>query len=158
MAEVVAYSTSQMPEADLHAMAVYLKARGAAGSATTPAPVAANDPQMRVGEAVYVDTCSACHTRAGLGVVNVFPRLANSSIVQQDDPTSLIRVVLTGSRGAVTPAAPTGPAMPSLGYRLNNDQIAAVVTYIRNSWGNAATPAAASDVRKLREAVGRPRD
>ena len=157
MAEVVAYSTSQMPEADLHAIAVYLKERGAAGSAA-PAPVAADDPQMRVGEAVYIDTCSACHTRAGLGVVNIFPRLANNPIVQQDDPTSLIRVVLTGSRGAVTPAAPTGPAMPSLGYRLNNDQIAAVVTYIRNSWGNAASPATAGDVRKLREAVGRPRD
>jgi mono/diheme cytochrome c family protein len=157
MAEVVAYSTSQMPESDLHSIAVYLKERGAAGSATTPAPVAADDPRMRVGQAVYIDKCSACHTRAGTGVANIFPRLANNPIVQQDDPTSLVRVILTGSRGAVTQAAPTGPAMPSLGYRLNDDQVAAVLTYVRNSWGNAASPVGASEVQKLRAAVGRPR-
>jgi mono/diheme cytochrome c family protein len=157
MAEVVAYSTSQMPESDLHAIAVYLKQRGGAGSATTPASVAADDPRMRVGQAVYIDTCSACHTRAGTGVANIFPRLANNPIVQQDDPTSLIRVILTGSRGAVTTAAPTGPAMPSLGYRLNDDQVAAVITYVRNSWGNAASPVGASEVKKLRAVVGVPR-
>ena len=156
MAEVIQYSTSKMSEADVHAIAVYLKQRGASGS-VAPAPVPASDQRMQIGEAVYVDTCSACHTRAGTGVPNIFPRLANNPIVLQDDPTSLIRVVLTGSRGAVTPAAPTGPAMPSLGYRLNDAQVAAVVTYIRNSWGNAAAAAAPADVHTLRAAVGVPR-
>ena len=156
MAEVVAYSTSQMGAADLHAIATYLKQRDSA-STSAPAPVPANDPAMTVGQAVYTDTCAACHTRAGTGIPNLFPRLAQNPIVQQDDPASLIRVVLTGARGAVTAAAPTSPAMPSLGYRLNDDQVAAVVTYIRNAWGNAAAPVAASDVRSLRASVGVPR-
>lgn len=156
MAEVVAYSTSQMPDADLHAIATYLKERGAAGSAA-PTPLAASDPKMQTGAAIYTDTCSACHRRTGAGVVNMFPRLANNPIVQQDDPASLIHVVLTGVRGAATSAAPTGPAMPSLSYRLNDDQVAAVVTYIRNSWGNAAAPVQAGDVHQLRASVGVPR-
>ncbi len=152
MAEVVAYSTSQLPEADLHAMAVFLKERGAAGS-PAPAPLPGTDPQMRTGEAVYIDTCSACHQRSGAGVVNLFPRLAHSPAVQQDDATSLIRVVLAGARGAVTDAAPTAPAMPSLGYRLNDAEVAAVVTYIRNSWGNAAAAVPPGQVQTLRASV-----
>ncbi len=158
MAEVVAYSTSHMPDADLHAIAVYLKQRGAAPGDAAPTPISADDPKMKVGEAVYVDTCSACHTRSGAGVPNIFPRLANNPVVQQDDASSLIRVVLTGARGAATDAAPTGPAMPSLGYRLDDAQVAAVVTYIRNSWGNAAKPVEAADVRSLRATVGVPRN
>ena len=58
-------------------------------------------------------------------------------MVSQDDPTSLVRVILTGAKAAVTDAAPTSPAMPSFGYRLSDRQLAAVVTYIRNSWGNS---------------------
>lgn len=153
MAEVVAYSTSQMSAADLHAIASYLKQRGSAGS-PAPAPVAAADPAMTIGQAVYIDTCAACHTRAGRGIPNLFPRLAENPIVQQDDATSLIRVVLAGARGAVTAPAPTAPAMPSLGYRLDDNQVAAVVTYIRNSWGNAASAVAPSEVRSLRASVG----
>jgi mono/diheme cytochrome c family protein len=65
-------------------------------------------------------------------------------------------VVLAGARGAATDAAPTGPAMPSLGYRLGDAQVASVLTYIRNSWGNAAAPVSADDVRKLRAEVGAP--
>ena len=136
--------------------AIFRLERGAAESAA-PAALAQADPRMRTGEAIYIDTCSACHNQTGAGVVNIFPRLANNPVVQQDDATSLVRVVLTGARGAVTQTAPTGPAMPSLGFRLNDDQVAAVVTYIRNSWGNAAPAVAESDVRALRAKVGVPR-
>jgi mono/diheme cytochrome c family protein len=152
MAEVVSYSTSQMPKADLRAIAIFLKERGFDAAATT-APLAATDPRMRAGEAIYIDTCSACHTRTGAGITNIFPRLTGSAVVLQPDPTTLARIVLTGVRGAVTSAAPTGPAMPSLGYRLNDDQVAAVLTYIRNSWGNAAAPVSTDDVGKLRAKV-----
>jgi mono/diheme cytochrome c family protein len=153
MAEVVADSTALMPTADLHAMAVYLKERGAAGSESPPAALASSDSRMSTGEAIYIDTCAACHTRAGAGIEHIFPRLAGSAVVQQDDPTTLVRIVLTGVRGAVTASAPTGPAMPSLGYRLDDSQVAAVLTYIRNSWGNAALPVAAADVGKTRSKV-----
>jgi len=152
MAEVVGYSTSHMPASDLRAIAVFLKERGfAAAPAATPLDAA--DPRMRAGEAIYIDTCSACHTRAGEGIANIFPRLAGSAVVLQPEATTLARIVLTGVRGAVTDAAPTGPAMPSLGYRLTDDQVAAVLTYIRNSWGNAAPPVTADTVTTLRAKV-----
>jgi mono/diheme cytochrome c family protein len=155
MKEVVEKSTSKMGDADLKAITVYLKERGAAG-APAPAPLPASDPQMRIGEAIFTDTCSACHTRNGEGVEHIFPRLSGNAIVRQDDPTTLVRIILTGSRAAGTDAMPTSPAMPSLGYRLTDSQLAAVVTYIRNSWGNAAAAVNADTVNALRDRVGSP--
>jgi mono/diheme cytochrome c family protein len=155
MKEVVEKSTSHMPDADLRAIAVYLKERGQAG-APAPAPVAASDPRMQVGEAIFVDTCSACHTRTGAGIEHLFPRLAGDAIVRQADPTTLVRIILTGVRGAGTDARPTSPAMPSFGYRLDDSQVAAVVTYIRNSFGNAAPAVDAELVRALRGKVANP--
>ena len=155
MRDVVEHSTSKMSEADLRAIAVYLKERGAAGG-PVPASVPASDPRMQVGEAIFVDTCSACHTRNGAGVEHLFPRLADNAIVRQSDPTTLVRIILTGVRGAGTDVFPTSPAMPSFGYRLDDDQVAAVVTYIRNSWGNTASPVDAELVKTLRSHVAGP--
>jgi len=152
MKDVVENSTAKMPDADIKAMAVYLKERGAAGS-PAPGPLAADDSRMKAGEAIFVDTCAACHVRTGEGIAHLFPKLAGATIAAQDDPASLIRIVITGGRGAATDAHPTGPAMPSLGYRLNDQQIAAVVTYVRNSWGNAASPVTADAVKALRAKV-----
>jgi mono/diheme cytochrome c family protein len=70
----------------------------------------------------------------------LFPHLAGSALVQAPDLTTLVRVVLQGSRAVSTPSAPTAPAMPPFDWRLNDTQVAAVLTYIRNSWGNEAGP------------------
>jgi len=71
-------------------------------------------------------------------------------VVQQTDPTTLMHVVLRGALSVGTDKAPTAPAMPEFGWLLNDDQVAAVLTYIRNSWGNAASSVSASEVRKAR--------
>ena len=155
MKDVIENSTSKMAEAELKAIAVYLKERGSAGL-PAPAAVPASDPRMQVGEAIFVDTCSACHTRNGAGIEHMFPRLADNAIVKQSDPTTLMRIVLTGVRGAGTDAFPTSPAMPSFGYRLDDNQVAAVVTYIRNSWGNTASGVDAGMVKTLRNHVAGP--
>jgi mono/diheme cytochrome c family protein len=155
MKEVVEDSTSKMADADLKAIAVYLKERGSAGTPAA-APIAASDPRMQVGEAIFVDTCSACHTRNGAGIEHIFPRLSGNAIVKQDDPTTLVRIILTGVRGAGSDALPTSPAMPSFGYRLDDNQVAAVVTYIRNSWGNTASAVDAGMVKTLRSHVAGP--
>jgi mono/diheme cytochrome c family protein len=152
MKDVIENSTSKMPDADLKAIAVYLKERGAAGS-PAPAPLAASDPRMAAGQAIYTDTCMACHTSTGEGIAHIFPKLAGNVIATQDDPSSLIRIVIAGGRAAATDARPTAPAMPSLGFRLNDDQVAAVVTYVRNAWGNAAAPVTADMVKQLRGQV-----
>ena len=160
MAEVVQYSTALMPTDDLRAMAVYLKERERPNpnlaAPASPAPVPASDAAFKAGEAIYADTCSACHARAGEGVPRLFPRLAGNAMVQQADPAGLTRIVLGGGRAVATAVAPTSPAMPALGWRLDNAQTAAVLTYIRNSWGNAAAAVSTSDVSRMREVLARP--
>ena len=148
MAEVVSYSTAAMEPGDLKAIAVYLKERGQAGDAA-PAAIAADDGRMRAGAAIYADTCMACHKADGSGVEGLFPRLAGAPGVQQVDPTSLVRVVMQGARSAATRPAPTAPAMPALGWRLSDGQVASVLTYIRNSWGNRAAAVSAADVASI---------
>ena len=105
---------------------------------------------MRAGAAIYKDSCAACHKDTGAGEAHLFPRLAGSALVQSDDPTTLVRVVLQGTRAASTESMPTAPAMPAFAWRVDDAQIAAVLTYIRNSWGNAAAPVAVSTIANQR--------
>ena len=77
---------------------------------------------------------------------------------QSTDPTSLIRVVLEGAQSAATDSAPTGPAMPAFDWKLSDAQVAAVVTYVRNSWGNAAPIVSAGDVQRARRKLAQSND
>jgi mono/diheme cytochrome c family protein len=149
MAEVVENSTSRMTDADLLAIATYLK-DSAPRSPTAVTALSAEDRRMVAGKAIYEDRCAPCHDSSGAGIASLFPRLAQAPLVQAADPTSLIRVVLIGNRAGATAAAPTGPAMPRFDWNLSDQQIADVLTYVRNAWGNAAQPVQAADVAKLR--------
>ncbi|MBK1838743.1 cytochrome c [Azospirillum sp. YIM B02556] len=153
MAEEIQNSSSRMTDADLKAIAAYLLDRKPPGTQAQTATVAADDARMRTGGAVYTDTCMACHGGDGKGQTFLFPTLAGSGVVQADDPATLIRLVLDGSRAVATDDRPTGPAMPPLGWRLTDADVAAVVTYIRNSWSNAAPPVSADDVAKMRKTL-----
>lgn len=150
MAEAVAASTSKMTADDLAAIASYLKDAGTARTAR-PTPLPASDPALTRGAAIYLDNCSACHGGKGEGIKDLFPALAGNAIVAQSDPTTLARMVVIGSQGVHTAAKPTTPAMPSLGWRLDDRAVADVLTYVRNSWGNAAAPVAVGAVAKLRD-------
>jgi mono/diheme cytochrome c family protein len=105
---------------------------------------------MRAGAAIYLDVCAACHKSDGTGVANLFPNLAASSSVASREPTSLIRVVLRGTQSVSTADAPTGPAMPAFGWQLSDAEVAAVLTYIRNSWGHGAARVTERNVRNAR--------
>jgi mono/diheme cytochrome c family protein len=83
----------------------------------------------------------------------LFPSLNGSPVVQQADLISLLHVVLRGARSVATDGAPTGAAMPEFGWLLKDDEVAAVLTYIRNSWGNAASTVSATEVGKARNAL-----
>jgi mono/diheme cytochrome c family protein len=147
MAEAVELSTSQMTDADVKAIATYLKSLpGKTGG--TPAAVDAN--MMAAGGAIYRDQCSACHGIEGKGVPQLFPAVAQSTTVRSNDPTTVIRLVLRGARSVGTKAEPTAPGMPSYGWQLDDRQVAAVLNYIRNSWGGAAPPIEAGDVTLVR--------
>ena len=150
MAEAVSNSTSQMTDADVLAIATYLKDRAPRSGSAAPA-IALDDSRMVAGKAIYEDRCAACHIYTGAGVPTLFPRLATAPLVQSIDPTSLIRVVLIGSRAVATSAAPTAPAMPAFGWNLDDREIADVLTYVRNTWGNVASAVQPEDVTKLRE-------
>jgi mono/diheme cytochrome c family protein len=155
MAEAVTHSTSRMTDEDISAIATYLKDSGEGGTTRKPDPVAVSNNAMRAGAAIYEDSCAACHRDTGAGEVRLFPRLAGSALVQSDDPTTLVRVVLQGTRAVSTPSIPTAPTMPAFDWRLNDAQVAAVLTYIRNSWGNAAGPVPTGAVASQRASLGR---
>jgi mono/diheme cytochrome c family protein len=155
MADAITHSTSQMTDKDISAIATYLKDSGLGRPAPKPNPVAADDGTMRAGAAIYKDSCAACHRDAGTGEAHLFPRFAGSALVQSNDPTTLMRVVLQGTRAVSTSSMPTAPAMPAFDWRLNDAQVAAVLTYIRNSWGNAAAPVSPDAVSRQRTSLAK---
>lgn len=152
MAEEVALSSSRITDEDLHAIAIYLKDRPDSGAAK-PAPIAATDPAMKVGGAIYADECSACHAPKGDGVSGLIPSLAGSAAVQAAAPTSVLHVLLRGVRSVGTQGAPTASAMPPFNWLLTDDQVAAVATYVRNAWGNAAPAVTAADASRARASL-----
>ena len=148
MAEAIVHSTSHMTDSDLAAIATYLKSLP--GRQDNLAPVAADDPFMVAGQAIYRDQCSACHGLDGRGIPQLFPAVAESSVVRASDPTTLIRITLRGARSVATAAEPTSPGMPSFGWQLDDTQVAAVLTYIRNAWKPPAPRVSADDVSRAR--------
>ena len=108
---------------------------------------------MRAGTQIYADECSGCHGADGKGTPGLFPSLNGTPVVQQTDPTTLIHIVLRGGLSVATKPAPTGAGMPAFAWVLKDDQVAALVTYIRNSWGNAAPAVSADTVGKERAAL-----
>ncbi len=160
MTEVVENSTQHMSDADLFAIAAYLKTLApadAAGSALLPNPAAATALRAGTdhsnGALTYVDNCAACHRTTGVGYSGTFPALALSSAVNSDDPTSLIHLVLQGGEMPWTKSAPTHYGMPGFSDRLTNRDVADVLTFVRSSWGNHAPAVTADQVAKVREAV-----
>lgn len=151
MAEVVSLSSSQMTDADLKAIATYLKSFSEVSD--PPKPLRPDDPVMVAGAAIYGDQCSACHGLDGHGASKLFPSIAGSSAVRADNPATLVRIVLRGARSVATDEEPTAPGMPSYGWQLNDTQVAAVLTYIRNSWGAAAAAVSPSEVAFARTSL-----
>lgn len=150
MAEVVTLSTSLMSEADRRAMAVYLKSLPASPAAGVPL---VKTDVMKRGAAIYSDACAACHLENGVGQPRYFPPLPRNAGVQQRDPTSVLRIVLAGSQTAATNERPSPLAMPSFAWKLTDQEIADVTTYVRNSWGNQAASISPSQVQKLRKTL-----
>lgn len=152
MAGIITNITAKMSKADANAIAAYLKSLP--GGETNIRPiVATGNPAMIEGGAVYADECSACHRQDGAGEAGLFPTLRGSAVVQAGNPATLLHVVLEGAQSVATRVAPTASAMPAFGKMLNDQQIADVLTYIRNSWGNAAAPVDKDAVATARKAM-----
>jgi mono/diheme cytochrome c family protein len=151
MAEEITNSSSKMRDADLNAIAIYLK--GQPGQSASQKPPAAGADVMRAGAAIYTDRCSACHKADGTGVAYLIPDLAGSTSAASRELTTMLRVVIRGAQSVATRDEPTGPAMPAFGWQLSDVQVAAVTTYIRNSWGHAAPAVTAAEARNARTSL-----
>ncbi|HEY6452388.1 MAG TPA: c-type cytochrome [Steroidobacteraceae bacterium] len=151
MAEEVSDSSSKMTPDDLQDIATFLKSQPGQNAGATP--VSPHDPAMVAGAAIYGDLCSACHKGDGTGVPFLIPSLAASDSVASRDPTSVLRVVLGGAQSVATDEEPTAPGMPGFGRDLNDAQVAAVATYVRNSWGHAAASVSDGDVGRVRKSL-----
>ena len=148
MADVITYSTSLMNDADRHAIAVYLKSRAASSSVAAAQPDAG---RMRRGAAIYSDACASCHLENGVGQPRYFPPLGRNAMLQQADPIGLEHLILAGGRIGTGPTRRSPMTMPSFAWKLSDQEVADVSTFIRNSWGNRATAVSVSDVRSARE-------
>ncbi len=153
MTEAVRDSLQYLTESDLQSIAVYLKSLPA-DTTQVPTPINATNPQMIVGKKVYETQCIACHTSDGSGVRNMITSFRSSSNVNSVNPASLIHVVLVGEDGPVTLANPTGAGMPGFDWKLSDENIADVLTYIRNSWGNSGSAVTAKEIAEARESLG----
>jgi mono/diheme cytochrome c family protein len=148
MADVITYSTSLMSDTDRHAMAVYLKSQAASSSIATAEPDAG---ALRRGAEIYSDACASCHLENGVGQPRYFPPLGPNAMLQQADPIGLEHLILAGARIGTTPIRPSPLTMPSFAWKLSDQEIADVSTFIRNSWGNRAASVSAADVQSARK-------
>ena len=159
MTDVVEHSLQHLSESDITAIARYLKSLGAKDShqaafsvddATAKALWKGDDSAR--GAATYVDSCAACHKTDGSGYKRFYPALRGNPVVLADDPTSLIHIVLVGGQLPGVNGAPSTITMPAFGWRLDDQQVADVVNFVRNSWGNKASePVSAKQVAELRK-------
>jgi mono/diheme cytochrome c family protein len=154
MAEVVFRSTQYLSDADARAMALYLQGLPQqdrkAQAAVAPPPASA----MARGGKVYEQQCAQCHGDRGQGEPGAFPALAGNRAVTLADPTNLVRVVLQGGYLPATAGNPRPHGMPPFQQTLSDEEVAAVTTFVRNSWGNQAPGVGTIEVYRARERRG----
>jgi len=138
MAEVVVRSTQHLTDVDLQAMAVYL---ADLASASAPAPVlrAADRPTPSVtGEKIYTRHCAQCHGERGEGAPGAYAPLAGNRAVTMGHSANLVQAVLKGGFPPATAGNPRPFGMPPFRQTLDDAEVAEVLSYIRQAWGNAA--------------------
>jgi len=155
MADVIHHSTQHFTDADLTAIAAYLKSLPAGKDdlpmpsvALTPAAPPSNLFTSRGGLG-YAQFCSDCHRQDGAGVPQMFPSLAGNPSVASANPTSLLHITLTGWQTAQTAAYPRVYTMPGFA-QLADGEIAEILSFVRSSWGNNGSAISADQVKRMR--------
>ena len=160
MTDVVQHSAQYMSDADVIAMARYIKTLPSSDPAEKPyayddtaAHALRTGDASAPGAAVYRDNCTSCHRSDGRGYRGVFPALGGNPVLQGKDATSVIHVLLSGSALQGTKTAPSTFTMPAFGWRLSDQEVADVTNFVRTSWGNSGSTVTASDVARVRKTV-----
>ena len=159
MAEVVKHSTQHWPEADLLAVATYLKEQAQTNSASAiankPTIAKSSGNFLSLGAKIYEQHCEQCHQAEGQGVVNAYPALAQNRAILLSDPTNLVQAVLYGGYQAATAHNPRPFGMPPFVLTLEDREIAAVLTHLRSQWGNQAAEVTPLQVNRIRALQGK---
>lgn len=158
MVDVIHHSTQHFSDGDLTAIATYLKSLPP-GEHDLPMPAVpvhavALTTSAKLfstrGGLGYVQFCVDCHRQDGSGVKGIFPPLAQNPSVAASDPSTLLHIALTGWKTAETAAHPRVYTMPAFS-RLSDQELAEILSFVRENWGGNAEPVQASQVKKLRE-------
>jgi mono/diheme cytochrome c family protein len=138
--------------AKLQTAAAPAPAAAPAAPAAAGAFVKASDEQMKRGAAVYARTCIACHQPTGKGLPPVFPSISETPIVV-GNPELPIKFILQGLMGPITVGGSTYNSMMPPVAGVNDQDIADVLTYVRQSFGNKGNPVSADQVKAVRAAT-----
>jgi len=155
MAQVVHDSLQYLTEPDARALAVYLKSLSESGAPNAPEQVIPTKEQGRAayeaGAKIYDARCKGCHQPTGLGIPPAYPSLANNQAINMEFSVNAIRMVLFGGFPPETRDNPRPYGMPPFAYQLSDQEVADVLTYMRQSWGNRGAAISGADVAKYRK-------
>lgn len=151
MAEVVQQSLQHLSTEDVTAMAVYLKALPADKAPPVDMPSGPQvDKVIAQGKDLYGTHCLECHGDDGKGLPPHYPPLAGNRAITMSESVNAIRIVLNGGFAPGTKGNPRPYGMPPFSHVMNDNEVAAVVSYLRASWGNKAPPVTAMQVNQYR--------
>ncbi len=164
MALVVEHSLQSLQTEDVDAIIAYLKhikqeRDGTAGRALRREPLATAAllseglPAIGLGARLYLDNCNACHFVDGRGAPGVFPQLDRNDLVTAASPNGIVAVILDGTSMPSTAKRPERLTMPDFGWRLSDPEVAALATFVRQSWSNDAAVVSAAQVKAVRSSL-----
>ncbi len=156
MSEVVHNSLQYLSDDDIHAMSVYLKTLPQKKKAPhdlqfEPSEALAEHLLVK-GKQIYTKECVICHAADGKGKPPAYPPLAHNASIQMPSAVNAIRMVLNGGFPPSTIGNPEPYGMPPFAQQLSDEEIAAVVTYIRMTWNPKGAPVSPKQVNQLRSA------
>lgn len=153
MAEVVRQSLQHLTEADVTAMAVYLKSLPATATPRPSEALAVTEDSRRVlklGAQLYEKHCQDCHQANGAGQAPAYPALAGHSAASHRNATNLVRMILNGGFPPSTAGNPRPYGMPPFGHSLSDAEIAALASYVQQQWGHPTALISAEEVGRAR--------
>ncbi len=159
MGEVVQGSTQYLSDADLRAMAVFLQGlpvsqHQAAGSMLITRQFGLSSAKMAQGQALYEKHCAQCHGEQGQGQAGAYPTLSGNRAVNMHTTANLVQMLLYGGYSPATQGNPRPYGMPPYVLVLKDSEVAAILTYVRNSWGNDAAEVSEVEVNRHRSTQG----
>jgi mono/diheme cytochrome c family protein len=155
-------STQFMSDEDFAGIARYLKSLSPGRGGSTAGPVIYDDKTAKAfdagdlsarGATLFLNQCSSCHGRDGKGRGELLPPLAGNVSVLEQDPSSLINIILNGAGRIVVNGVPDSYRMTPFRVLLSDQDIADIATFIRSSWGNTAGRLDVAQVHALRDAT-----